>query len=650
MPQKAACHGGLWACCGVTKYSSLQRAALEKHERSDAHTTASKHGDSTQALLRTPSQEDFQELAKHLSKASVGETGLDQVGGHKKCRKMIWCLAEAHRAFKRKLWVSKQGADGQPAIVSTTLFQDARKGKLTVRFSGASSSLQRLEGHLGTVDLTSEFSADAVGLMQATMFVVSSFCVPNFVPPYCDNPGRLPESKLNETLERNLVESIETFVSDAAADEIRAGHMLAGQTTSSTYRPGFKNLKLVVRDRPHATRRNLSRGWKADPVLDEIVNKFILDPGSPTRLIQYSSQFQQMFASNIRQTDPSLSAVKIHGFVKDLGFAAHRFESMQKPLSRIVLFFHAFLSTLVQIAWQRKNSDEGRSCIDFIEWLTLEKCVLVAMLADAGEENLQLTRLVDYQGFPVDELSFHLGAFLVRVRQLFTGDAPLCLTTGFTAHMLKILKSDYCMNLPSGRQSRCKQLGSSSGVGAGVINTGLVHMGAWVRLTEGTIEAEFPSYHVQNAFSCFNVNGQNVCRENVVIRQSSQLSKLCRAFSLPDQPAAAAQLEKFRHVAAQVAKDEGVSSAEAWIEAIRRITRSWKKADVGALLPLLVRFWAAGASTSGVEQSFSQAEAASKFLQLPGHLNDVMEVACCRRNGFNFKCSKLVTLHTYDLC
>ena len=621
----AASHGGLWECMRVTSYSSLQKVGLRKHESSDKHQRASECGDVT-GLSKVPNRENFESLVKHIRKSSVGRTGLDDVGGQKKCRKMLWCLAEAHRMMKRRFWNDGMGVDGEPISVSTSIFQDARKGRLTVRFTAASSRLEKLEGHLGTVDLASEFSADSVGLMQATQFVVASFCVPFFAAPYVECPSRLPDPNLDEQLHERLKNSIETFVSDAAADEIRAGHMLAGQTTSSTYRPGFPALKLVVRDRPHATRRNLSRGWAADPALEEIIQRFVLGPHSPTRLIQYSSQFKQLFATNIRKLEADLSEVKAHEFVKDLGFAAHRFESLQKPLSRIVLFFPAFLTTLVQVAWQRKGSEEGTQALDFIQWLSPAKCLLMAMMADAGQENLELTRMVDYQNFPVEDLGFNLSSFVARLKHLFVGDQPLCLSTGFTGHMMKLLQKEFCFNLPSGRGSISKQLGSAEPLGHVVINQCLQHMVAWVRLTEETIEAEFPSFHVQSAFACFNVSGEHAQISNAAIRRSSHIARLCSAFKIPEKDAAVWQLEKFRHVAAKVVEEEGLTSSAAWLEAARKITRSWSgKPALKALLPVLVRLWAAGASTSGVEQSFSQAEKSTRLLQLPGHVNDLME-------------------------
>ena len=447
---RAANHGGLWESVGVTSYSALQKAAMRKHESCENHLSAAESKDVSN-VNKVPSSDNFADVIKHIRKSSVGKTGLDDVGGQKKVRKMIWCLAESNRMRKRTLWRAGPGVDGQPVSISTTLFQDARHGRLTVRFTAASSRLEKLEGHIGTVDLAAEFSADSVGLMQATQFAVSSFCVPCFTPPYVECPERVPSPQLDESLHQQLVQSIETFVSDAAADEIRAGHMLAGQTTSSTYRPGFPQLQVVVRDRPHATRRILSRGWAADPTLDDVIQRFVLGPQSPTRLIQYSCHFKQIFATNIRKQEAEISEVKAHEFLKDLGFAAHRFESLQKPLSRIILFWPAFLTTLVQISWQRRGLEEGTRVLDFLQWLSPQKCLLVAMMADAGQESLELTRMVDYQNFPVEDLPFNLSAFMTRLRCLFVGNQPLCLSTGFTGRMLRLLQTDFCLNLPQGK-------------------------------------------------------------------------------------------------------------------------------------------------------------------------------------------------------
>ena len=620
---KKACHGGSWACFGIVAHSSLQVRSLERHQESECHVLASGENYNNEHDDRAPGINDFKTLLNHVKRTTVGRDGVGSVGGHKKCRKMMWCLAEANRERKRAHFRKGKGVDSNDVLISTTIYQDARKGKLQVRCTSASSGLEKFDGHLGTVDLAKHFSLDACGIMQGTLFALESFCIRWCGPPYVDDDSKVPQPEMDVELRNALIQSVETYVSDSASDEIRAGHMLAGQSTSSQYLPSLPSLKVVVRDKPHATRRNLSRGWAADPVLDDVIKRFVLGERSPTRLIQFSQRFKNLFASNIHALEQSLSVVKAHEFLKDLGFAPHRFESLQKPLSRIVLFFHPFLATLTQIAHERKGSEEGQAALSFLQWLTVERCLLAGMMADAGEENLCLTRMVDYQGFPLAELPSNIIAFKERLRHLFTGSDPLCLRTGFTKHMLDVLGHEYALNLPG----EFKLLSSSTGASQDVIDKALSHMSAWVCLTEATLSAEFPAFEIQSAFSIFSVTG-DLQKTNSEIRRCKEMSRLQQAFGCRDDPAALKQLEHLRFIAGRFSLEENLNSCQAWLHAMQSVTRSWNKPDFAELLPILVRFFAAGASSSGVEQAFSQAAKLMELLQIDTHVGDAMEAQC----------------------
>ena len=161
--------------------------------------------------------------------------------------------------------------------------------------------------------------------------------------------------------------------------------------------------------------------WRADPFLHQVHSIFVTEDKSPTKLIQYSEQFSAWFKKNISALGPQLRAVaKPHHGVKDLRYAGHRFESGQLPLARCVLYFPALIATLVQVVKTRPNSDAAAKAVNnFFEQLDSEKALQLAMLADAGEEHDHLMRLLDYEGFPADDLSFNLSAFVDRVGTLF---------------------------------------------------------------------------------------------------------------------------------------------------------------------------------------------------------------------------------------
>jgi hypothetical protein len=73
-----------------------------------------------------------------------------------------FCLAEAKRDSVREFLKSA-------SVIA--IHQDSRKGRLAIRVSAANPNLQTLYGFLGSADLASEFSLDAVGIRNATLMV-----------------------------------------------------------------------------------------------------------------------------------------------------------------------------------------------------------------------------------------------------------------------------------------------------------------------------------------------------------------------------------------------------------------------------------------------------------------------------------------------
>ena len=637
-----------WRRGTVTLYTSLQRRRLLKHEKSDDHTRAAQRKMPDQDSNLAPTLKQCKKLLDHARKAPLGVEGVDAIGGQKKCRKLLWCIAEAHRDLKRDWFTEGKGVDGRPLIQSTTIFQDARKGRLTLRFTTANSMLNRGEGLFGVADLANDFSLDSVGLMKATMSIISTFCTRRKHPPHVERPS---QASLDSDLLLRVVASIETFVSDAAADEIRAGHMLARQSTAEDYLPRLPGLKIVIRDKPHAVRRFLTRGWKSDDFLDDVAARFIFQQGSPTKMIQFSDVFKAWFSSSIKMIDPEISAVQLSKHIHDLGFAAHRFESASKPMARITVFFHAFLTTVCRIAWERKGLSEGKQADAFCRWLDEEKCIQFAMLADCALENINLIRALDYQQFPVDELTGRIAAYKDRIRALFAGPNPLCKTSGCCGHMLQVLQRQLALSLPGpGGANRANQLvlGGPRPVSDEIINRCLQRMCNWICIVESTIDAEFPHFEVIQAFGAFNVKGDIELDQGRLASCSRQLSKLQQAFKFVDDGSLAPQFQSLWFVARQVMLDEGGSSVSAWMAAIRKVTRTNKRMDVSDLLPLLVRYWAAGGSTSGVEQSFSQGQKLFDHLQLLQHVNDIMEARKDLLLVFDIMaCALLVPLHVH---
>ena len=415
--------GGHWRCfqtLSITTRDALKQRSLQRHAKTARHLAAAK-AMLAKANLRgigapeedaaAPPLAVFAKVVAHLRKHPLGREGVPGIAGRDKARLLSWCVAEAHREVKRRLWSE---ADGP---VVSTIFQDARHGQLTVRFTAASlQPLRRCAGHLGTVNLAADFSFDSLGIQAGTLAAINKLCTKRPAPR-----NQAAELVADDVVLQRVRQSVEAFVSDAAADEIRAGFMMAGQTVRCEVSNVLPSLRIVLRDKPHASRRLLSRLWKADPFLHAVHSMFVWDEKSPTKLIQNSQQFSAWFQKNISALELHLKAVATpHRRVKDMRFAGHRFDSSQMALARCVLYFPAVITTMAQVVQTRPGtSTEAKAVNEFFQQLDPEKALQMAMLADAGEEHCTLMRLLDYEGFPADDLSYNLSAFVDRVGALF---------------------------------------------------------------------------------------------------------------------------------------------------------------------------------------------------------------------------------------
>ena len=111
-------------------------------------------------------------------------------------------------------------------------------------------------------------------------------------------------------------------------------------------------------------------------------------------LIQNSPDLSRRFGDRVRALeDNEVSGARI----KNLRFCKPRFNSAQAPLSRIVLYFDAILGVAVEISAIRNDDAPGRIAKDFLSYIDEEVALQAAMMADAGDQNLEITRLAsDY--------------------------------------------------------------------------------------------------------------------------------------------------------------------------------------------------------------------------------------------------------------
>ena len=546
-----------------TNLKALRASTLKRHEQSAYHQQALQlHGTGVVEAKSHPPAAQFTELIRLLKvekKICFGRSGVSGIGWQKKCRQMVWCLGEASRDEKRAMW--SHGKD-EKFLVSTTLMQDCRSGKLRVRYRAANSRLEIRSGYLGTLNVAHDFSLDSAGLQAATMKVLENFATSRLHVAY---PTRaVGQASPDQELFSCLVNSVEAFVADAASDEIKCGRLLAGH---GGLRPGLNmpNIHLVIRDKAHASRRNLSRGWTADPHLSKVADAFVMGHRSPAKLIEYSKAFSGIFQQRIQQLEQSLQACKAHPRMQDLSYAPHRFDSCTRPFGRAVLFLHPLLLTMVQITEDRKGTEEASAAARFLDWVTPELCLQMAMMADAAEENLQMTRFFDVENFALEDMSFVISSFQDRLDTLFTGDVPgtpnakiaACLTvpTGYTSHMLKLLRHPFML--------RGRSFGKEAGVPAAAVRRCLGRMCNWFLLVKETLAAEFPNFETIQCFGVFRCVPSGTLRKSAPdsLEAAGLLAKLHSVYKM-QVPLQSMQDEyyKSRHVAERLARHESLDS------------------------------------------------------------------------------------------
>ena len=190
----------------------------------------------------------------------------------------------------------------------------------------------------------------ATNLCVATLKALEEFCTTGFGRPGTPRPD-VPTPQVDKSLLKKLCDAIVWWFTDAVYDEFAAGELLFSLPEA---RVAFPNLRVVGREKAHASRRVLSRPQSADLYLTEVCNRFIWNYDSVASTIEHNSTVTDMWRGAPRN-DPAASQIE------KLKFRRHRFDSQAEPMTRIVLAFDAVLQTLAAVSHARKTEDIGKT-------------------------------------------------------------------------------------------------------------------------------------------------------------------------------------------------------------------------------------------------------------------------------------------------
>ena len=442
-----------WAQLTHTKAPKLNH--LKRHEDCCYHQEAVKGN----LLALAPAVDDFLLVFRHVVNhgSAAGVQGLASVGGCKKTIQMVLALAEgvleADRAHIKD-------------SVSISLMRDVRKGLAAVRFIAVTKNLVVRSGLLGVAGHLHRFGVGAQGLLQTTNHIINNFATAN---------RSTSVENFDNDVRRSLRKHTHMVTVDAASDEVVASEIMR-VSASEALSPLTPNVGIVLRDKAHASRRILSRPWKADSYLTEVMDMIASGPDCPAQMIQRSEDIKSQFLLILEAHDPSNKT-------QNLRAAKHRFESFQKPLGRTIRLFLPIHALMVRLAVRGRETLAKRAKT----WLTSiseqpSRLVMAAMLADAADEAMALTRFCDSEGMDVSELPAQISSFLDRVTTLFGPRRYSLECTSYTSTMMHTLQDPIVWAIGTRQQNLRAPTPSE-------LDTCFAHMQAWLILAQQTIHA-----------------------------------------------------------------------------------------------------------------------------------------------------------------
>ncbi len=275
------------------------------------------------------------------------------------------------------------------------------------------------------------------------------------------------------------------------------------------------------------------------------------------------------------------------------------------------MWIDAMLSMLVEIEKTRRGRAETTVARELLHFMDEERILTLAMLTDAADEALALTRYYDSPtSDPAKAHQLHQ-EFLNRIEFLFVQGR--CIDFGFTQYALEWLNTSHAFLF-----SDClKTLGGTAMPGGpeAVVARCLQRMVPWVWLAVATVQAEFPEWSYLKCFSFFDLDVVNpTMAASTHIKEQMQrcagVTKCCYENLLAEWAEAVPVASSIKVAGL------GLSSASAWRRALQRLRRRSPNQPfrTGALDTALSHYLASeGCGTGGVERVFSVGETAVQY-------------------------------------
>ncbi len=395
----------------VCSPATLQICNLLRHQTLPQHISACRamlnidNDCSQQYQVKAPTESEFQTVWHALAQGHPPSRGIAGVsrGNSRKIAKMAGCLAQALRNEDQEFLRN---------AVSLSMKRDESKNKLVLRYTATRADLKSKSGLLGCLRNP---GTGARAITRGTQTAIRAFTG-------------------SKQLARHILNITKQLVIDSASDETLSGRQMREGINLDGVKPLTPNLKIVTWDKAHGTRRIISRTFAADEHLNEILQRNVMGNDSIVATIDHSPNLRSQFEVFVRLDEHSIGAR-----VKNLGFAKHRYDSVRKPLGRFVLWIGAMLATADWVRHQRHGREEARRCEAFLARLTEEDYLQLAMMADAVDECVVLTRFLDDEAYDLAAAPDEVASFQRNVHYLFI-EGGCTSVLGYTSYALEELR------------------------------------------------------------------------------------------------------------------------------------------------------------------------------------------------------------------
>lgn len=334
--------------------------------------------------------------------------------------------------------------------------------------------------------------------------------------------------------------------------------------------------------------------WDKDPFVREILDGFCFTSESIIQKIDNSIVFKEWFARATQEHSAVAAAVR------NLKAAKHRFESEAKPLGRFCMHIKAIFATAHRMIASRLGRDakdnSGVVARDFLRGVTAEGLLLTAMVADAFDEGLLLTRFFDDEKVDLGKVATKIVEYFDRLNFLFGEPAGALKSQGcYTSFMMEILATGQLQAITDGN---AKQLTAPD---KATENRCLKRMQAWVDLCKEIAETEFPNHDLFIAFGALNIDDGGAALRRSLLKNrepvqpvsgqhAASIRRLAAAFKVDDVQLAQ-ELELAKPVASRIlaglpgVKDNRV----AWSQYMNNVRKARRTHPTEALGPVLAR-------------------------------------------------------------